>query len=100
MNKKSGKSKKYEIMYNDPFNRHGAEVYRIRALRDIPKHRVKAGDIGGFISSEANLSQEGDCWVGDDALVIDDAQVDGDALVCDYAEVVDCSRGRGRWRGE
>jgi len=54
---------------------------RTRALRDIARYGVRAGDLGGFIKSEANLSQEGDCWVSDDA------QVHGDAQVFDNAEV-------------
>lgn len=36
-------------------------LYSIRALRDFGD--VKAGDFGGWIESEDNLSQAGDCWV-------------------------------------
>lgn len=42
---------------------------RIRALRDIPRYAVKAGDLGGWIEKEANLTQEGDAWVRGDAQV-------------------------------
>ena len=34
-------------------------LYRIEALNDFSN--VKKGDLGGFIESEDNLSQEGDC---------------------------------------
>lgn len=56
-------------------------LHRIRALRDIPWHGVKTGDLGGWVESEKNLSQEGDCWVGDNARVYGDSLVAGDALV-------------------
>ena len=38
-------------------------LYRIQAFRDIPRFDVKAGDFGGCVGSENNLSQNGDCWV-------------------------------------
>lgn len=60
-------------------------TYRIRALRDIPRHGVKAGDLGGWISSKSNLSQYDDAWVGGDAVVLQDALVANNASVCDKA---------------
>ena len=51
--------KKYKL--TDEVNDLG--LHRIVALRDIPKHRVKAGDLGGFVRSEKNLSQYGDAMV-------------------------------------
>ena len=36
---------------------------RIKALRDIPKQNVKAGDFGGYIERESNLDVSGDAWV-------------------------------------
>ena len=62
---------------------------RIRALIDIPLHGVKAGDLGGFIADEHNLSHEGSCWVGDDAWVFGKALVYGSARVGDDAWVFD-----------
>lgn len=38
-------------------------VRQIRALKDIPCHNVKVGDLGGYVENETNLSQEGDCWI-------------------------------------
>lgn len=86
--------KKYEIL-REPEHAHpnNPMAYRIRALRDIPRYGVKAGDLGGYVESEENLDQKGLCWVRDDALVCDGARVWGDALVygnalvCDYAQV-------------
>ncbi|WP_019223577.1 hypothetical protein [Bartonella rattaustraliani] len=54
-------------------------LHRIKALRDF--YNVKAGDLGGFIQKEENLSHEGNAWVGDKACVYQDAKVCGDALI-------------------
>lgn len=51
-------------------------LHRIRALRDIGKD-VKAGDLGGFVEHEGNLS----FTPGDDAWVYDDAIIAGDGIV-------------------
>ncbi len=51
-------------------------LHRIRALRDICKE-VKAGDLGGFVEHEGNLSFE----PGDDAWIFDDAIAAGEAFV-------------------
>ena len=59
--------KKYEILMDkkNTIEFEGRTLYRIRALRDF--NDVKKGNIGGYIESESNLSQEGDCWVYDNA---------------------------------
>lgn len=54
-------------------------LHRIRRLRD--------GKLGGWIESEDNLSQEGNCWVDDDAMVADSARVYGNAKVSLWAKV-------------
>jgi hypothetical protein len=60
-------------------------LYRIRALRDFG--RVKAGDLGGFIETEDNLSHDGGAWVYDDAEVFGNAKVYGIAWVFENAKV-------------
>lgn len=60
-------------------------MYRIRALQNFGS--VKAGDIGGFIESEKNLSQQGNCWVYDDAKVYGNGYVANSAIVLNKAEV-------------
>ena len=60
-------------------------LYRIQALRDFGN--VKEGDIGGYIESEKNLSQDGNAWVYGNARVYGDACVYGDAWVSDNARV-------------
>ena len=84
-------------------------LYRIRATRDLPHHHVKAGDLGGYVESLKNLSDNawvegdsrvignaqvtgnalvyGDAWVDDDAMVYDNARVCDNALVYDNARV-------------
>ena len=57
---------------------HGV-LHRIRAVRDFGN--VKAGDLGGWIESISNLSQEGNAWVGGDAIVCGNAVVSDDACV-------------------
>ena len=70
-------------------------LHRIRALRDIPLYGVKKGDLGGFVEEGNNLSQKGDCWIADDAIVRghaivrDEAIVSDDAIVRDHAIVRD-----------
>ena len=46
------------------------KLYQLQALRDIPRHGVKRGDIGGYVSSKTTLSQEGDCWISSKAIVL------------------------------
>lgn len=50
-------------------------LHRIRAVIDIPSAGVNAGDIGGWIESDSNLSNSGDAWVGGNARVGDDAHI-------------------------
>ncbi len=89
-------------------------LFRIMAIKDfklVDGTQIKKGDLGGYISSEKNLSQEGMCWVMDEtrvyenavisdnaivrncanvlgnAKVSDDAQISGQAVICDNAKV-------------
>lgn len=67
-------------------------LHRIRALIDIPEHNVKAGDLGGWIEAERNLSQKGAAWVADEARVMDSARVTDTALVMGSAWVTGSAR--------
>ncbi len=62
-------------------------LYRVRALIDIPELCVRAGHLGGYIESENNLSQEGNCWVYMGAMVFGDGYVSGNATVASHARV-------------
>ena len=57
----------------------GKKLFRIKAL--ISFGNVKAGDVGGYIEKEENLSQWGNAWVSGDAKVYGNAWVYGDAEV-------------------
>lgn len=83
--------KKYELT-EDRVEVGGFILRRIRALKDISLvdidgKDIKAGDLGGYIASELNLSHEGTCWVKDDACVYGDAEVYGDALIQGHSKV-------------
>ena len=80
---------KYEMLYDDKIEIGSHTLYRIRALKNFGT--VKAGDIGGYIEKEENLSHEGTCWVYDNARVCENARVCGDARVCDNAYVCEKS---------
>lgn len=62
-------------------------LHRIRAVIDIPSAGVNAGDIGGWIESDSNLSNSGDAWVSGNARVFGDARVSGDARVVGNAHI-------------
>src|SRR5699024_12780305 len=51
-------SKKYELVESSKIIFGNVILYRIKALVDIP-NIVKAGELGGYIESEKNLSHEG-----------------------------------------
>jgi len=90
------KGKKYKILKKvTVLHIRGRKLYRIQALKDFGI--VKKGDIGGWIEKESNLSQEGDCWIYNNAIVcesakvFDNAEVRDSAVVCEAAEVFDNS---------
>lgn len=66
-------------------------LHRIRAVRDIPEHNVKAGDLGGWLETEENLSHNGAAWVMDSAYVMGKARVTDSARVMGNARVMDAS---------
>ena len=76
--------KKYELTSETKVI-NGVEVHRIKALNSFGN--IKKGELGGWIESEKNLSQYGDAWVDDNAMVFGYATVRGDATVCGNAKV-------------
>ena len=58
---------------------------RIKAIRSFGN--VLAGELGGFIEKNENLSHSGNAWVSDNASVFGDASVFGNAWVSDNASV-------------
>lgn len=82
--------KKYELTTNVKTG-FGRKLFQIKAL--VSFGDVTAGDLGGYIEKEENLSHDGNAWVYDDARVygdawvFGDARVFGDAMVCGNARV-------------
>ena len=75
--------KKYELTEEKITINGNQTLYRIKALKDFSD--VKAGDLGGFVESENNLSQDGNCWIYDNAIVYDSAKILDSAQVFGYA---------------
>ena len=75
--------KKYRLRKDLTKVVNGKTLYRIQALK--PLNDVKEGEIGGYVESEDNLSQEGNCWIYDDACVFDNARIEDSAIAAHYA---------------
>lgn len=65
----------------------GKILHRIRAVRDIPEQNVKAGDLGGWLETEENLSHDSAAWVTGEAWVMGRAYVTDSTLVAGKALV-------------
>lgn len=82
---------KYTIDKNQAIIFEGRTLYRIKALRNFAD--VIKGDYGGYIQNYRNLSQDGTCWIYDDAKVLDKGSVNQsatvyhNAIVRDYAKI-------------
>ena len=81
---------KYEFREKQLIN--GYNMHRIVAVHDIPMHGVKAGDLGGWIESTGNLSQEGSCWIKDNSMAYQLARISDNAIVMGAAEVYDMAK--------
>lgn len=84
--------KKYEL--TDETKNWGMIVlHRIKALKNFAD--VKAGDLGGWVQGEHNLSQEGESWIYDEAVayqnsvVMDNAKLKDKSLVCGAVKIRD-----------
>ena len=76
--------KKYELT-TETLQLAGLTLHKIKAVKNFGS--VKAGELGGWIESEENLSQADNAWVYNNAKVFDKARVYGDAAVSDDAKV-------------
>ena len=82
-------NKKFELS-NITMEYKGRTLYRIKATKDFSD--VKKGDLGGWVQYEENLSQQGICWIYDDAKCMDNSRVTEDSIMRDFAEMYDCSK--------
>lgn len=71
--------KKYELRKDDTTQILGRTLYRIHALKDF--NDVKAGDLGGYIETEGNLSQDDNCWIYSNAQVFDSVKIRDNARI-------------------
>lgn len=78
---------KYELLKNNFIEYKGRKLYRIRALKSFSD--IKCGDIGGYVENGKNLSQNGNCWIYNNAKVYDDGRVFDNAIIKNNAEVFD-----------
>lgn len=74
--------KKYKIT-DETIIYFGRVLKKIEALKDFAN--VHKGDKGGYVETENNLSQEGDCWIYEEAKVFDFAKIYDNARIGDYA---------------
>ena len=82
--------KKFELTAESKINWFGRTLYRIKACVDFTTtsgDEVKAGDLGGYVEKEQNLSHDGKAWVCGDAEVWGNAKVWGNAEVWGNAKV-------------
>lgn len=108
-------SKKYRILKDDFIKAHKfkscisseeessvveIKLYRIQALKTFTKSGgynpiIHVGELGGYVETEDNLSQEGNCWIFGDAKVKDGGKVIDDAIIFDKVMVSNNSVIRG-----
>ena len=90
MKKMNTKKYKYSIRMSETKTVFGHTLHRIVALRRVGGFfgvPVNPGDDGGWIENESCLSQDGECWVADEACVFGNAKVLDDARIMDRAMV-------------
>lgn len=87
-------NQKYELVEGKKLFLGLVKLYRVRALKDFGN--VKKGELGGFVESEKNLSQEGSSWIYDNGVVVSGAKVSEDATVYDRAIIAGRARVSGK----
>lgn len=84
---------KYELT-DDCIEYTGRTLHRIRALKDFGI--VKKGDLGGYIESVNNLSQDGSAWVYDEAKISRSAEISGNVKIMGNAVISDSAKVYGK----
>ena len=78
---------KYEFTGKQMKLENGRTLHEVVALKDFGN--IEAGDIGGFIEKESNLSHDGDSWVYSGGQVYGDSKVHQNGEVYGFSIVVD-----------
>ena len=91
--------KKYELT-DDSITFMGRKLFRIRAIRSF--NDVAAGDLGGYVEKEENLSHDDNAWIYNDARIYDDARISDNAYICGDAYICGnaCISGDARISGD
>lgn len=76
--------KKYELT-TETLQFAGRTLHRIKAVKNFGS--VKAGEFGGWIENEKNLSQDDNAWIYGEAMAFDNAKVFGNARVFGNAHI-------------
>ena len=76
-----------ETKYTQVYETEGTDGKLEEKEFTVKVYEPEMGELGGWVESKKNLAQEGECWIGDNAVVLDDAEVFGDAKVSESAEV-------------
>ena len=84
---------KYKLTEKSKRNEQGIKLYRIESL--IDQFYAKKGELGGWVESEKNLSQEGAAWISEDAEAFNNAVVRENARLMDNAKMYDNARAYG-----
>lgn len=82
-------NRKYELVTTDTLVVDGRKLYRIKALRDLRNGLIRAGDLGGYVESTHNLSDNGTAWIYAPAQVYGEAQVKDNATAVGNSVVRD-----------
>ena len=83
-------TKKYEIVKTNSIIYGGKILYRIKALKSFVTADggvALKGKLGGFIESENNLSQKGNCWIFNEAKVFGCAKILDNAVIRKNAQI-------------
>ena len=88
---------KYEI--TDEVHPHYPNLRRIRALKSF--NDVTVGELGGYVETPNNLSQEGNCWLHDSSRMHDNSHMYGNSCMHDNSHMHDnsCMYGNSRMHG-
>lgn len=73
---------KYELVPSDI-----PGLFRVKAIKDF--NGVEAGELGGYVQYESNLSQTGNAWIYGNARVQGDARIHNNARIFDTALISD-----------
>lgn len=76
-------SQKYRITRNTIYI-NSRFLYQIQATDDffdVDGEEIRFGDLGGWIESESNLSQDGRSWIYQNSCALNNARVENDACL-------------------